>query len=227
MEELVLEIKKDRDSLGLKSFRSIPIDEKRSKIEVNDRLVKGYAIVWGTVNSFQETVVKGATLNSLNARGVGSEKNSIVLLKHHNTTQPIGSITVLREDEYGLYFEAEIVDTALGNETIEEVRSGVLKQLSYGFNYIWDKTEWDEESQSYVLKEIRLMEISLVTFSSDENAQLRSFSDYQENTLAKQFTVEQLRSIADFANKELSSRDEHLNSEAESEEITQGKVTIF
>ena len=225
--EKIEELKKQRESLGLNTFRSVPIEAKRSQIEVTDRTVKGYAIVWGTINSYGETLIKGATLNSLNARGVGSDKNSIVLLKHHNVTQPIGSITVLREDEYGLYFEAEIVETALGNETIEEVRSGILKQLSYGFNYIWDKTEWDEESQSYVLKEIRLMEISLVTFSSDENAQLRSFSDYQENAINKQFTVEQLRAIANFANKELSSRDEHLNSEAESEEITQGKVTIF
>jgi len=227
MEKLEL-LKKERESLGLDSFRALPIDAERSKIEItDDRIIKGYPIVWGSKNSHNEIVLKGATLNSLNARGIGSEKNSIVLLKHHNTTVPIAVMTVLREDDYGLYFEAEIIKTNIGNETIEEIRSGVLKQLSYGFNYIWDKTEWSEESDSYILKEIRLMEISLVTFSSDENAQLRSFNDFQKETIMEGFTIAQLRAISNFADKEISSRDEHLEQEAGDKEIIKSTITIF
>lgn len=225
MEKLDL-FKKERLSVGIDTFRSLPIDEQRAKITIGeDRVIKGYAIVWGSKNSHDEIVLKGATLNSLNARGVGSTKNSITFLKYHKIDQPIARMLVLQEDDYGLYFEAEIIKTALGNETIEEITSGVLRQLSYGFSYVWDKTEYDADADAYILREIKLYEISLVTFSSDENAQLRGFAEFQKSQIMKDITSEQLRSLINIANSELKSRDEHSTSEDDAKQWS--NVTIF
>lgn len=219
------DFKKSRIGMNLTSFRSMPIDNVRAKIVITeDRIIKGYAIVWGSRNSHNEIVTKGATLNSLNARGVGSTKNSIVFLKHHKTDEPIARMIILQEDEYGLYFEAEIIKTSLGDETIEEINAQVLRQLSYGFNYVWDKTEWSEEDQAYILREIKLYEISLVTFSSDENAQLRSFEDFQRSEILKEISPNHLRAIIALANAELVSRDEHSK---ETEEAEKSNVTLF
>lgn len=228
--ERLEQFKKEREAVGLDQLRALPIDAERSRIEVTtDRIIKGYAIVWGEKNSHDEIVLKGATLNSLSARGVGSTKNSIAFLKHHRMEQPIARFIRLEEDDYGLYFEAEIIRTSLGDETIEEINGGVLRQLSYGFSYVWDKVDYDEASDAYILREIKLYEISIVTLSSGASAQLRSFGEYQREQLLKDITPNGLRALQALINVELTSRDEHLqdNEINDVEEVDPNKVTLF
>lgn len=217
--------KKERENIGIEQYRSLPIDAERARLISEDRVIKGYAIVWGVKNSHDEIVLKGATLNSLNARGVGATKNKIAFLKHHRMDTPIAKINVLQEDNYGLYFEAEIIKTPLGDETIEEINAEVLRQLSYGFSYIWDKTEYDSEEDAYILREIKLYEISLVTLSSDENAQLR-FADYQKKEILNGIDAQSLRAIKIIVQSELNSRDNHYQNENEHEK-EKSNITLF
>ncbi len=226
--EKLIQFKDERQNFGTR-LASLPIEAERAQIEVNDRKIKGYAIIWGSKNDYNEIVLKGATLNSLNARGVGTNKNKIVLLNQHRQSQPLGHITVLREDDTGLYFEADIISgVGYADEAVEQIRQGVLSQLSYGFSYIWDKVEYDEERDAYILKEIKLYEISLVTFSSDENAQLRSLNDYQERSLLNSFTDEQINELKTLIEKrEKKSRDEHSEENTEPIKTNNNIVTIF
>lgn len=48
----------------------------------------------------------------------------------------IGRASLLREDAAGLYFEARISRTAMGDETLELVRDGALPQVSIGFREV-------------------------------------------------------------------------------------------
>lgn len=216
--EIIDKFKKERE--GIDRIVALPLDAERSKFETTDRLVKGYAIVWGSKNDYNEIVLKGACANSINARGVDSTgKNKIVLLNQHRQSEPIGKITVLKEDDYGLYFEAEIIEgTRAADEALAQIRQGVLKQLSYGFNYIWDQVEYDATNDAYILKEIKLFELSVVTFSSDENAQLRSFKDFQSDTVFNGFTTEQLNELKNILEVRTKSRDEHSENEDEKEQ---------
>lgn len=226
--ETIDKFKEQRKHIG--KVVSIPIDAKRAKFDENERTVKGYAIVWGSKNDFNEIVLKGATLNSLNARGVESEgKNKIVLLRQHRMDQPIGYFTVLREDDYGLYFEAELIEgTQASNEALAEIRQGVLSQLSYGFSYIWDKTEYDDQQDAFILREIKLWEISVVTFSSDENAQLRSFNDFQADQKLGVLSMKEMQELQTLLQHKLS-RDEHSDDDEEEqeEESNNNKVKFF
>lgn len=175
---------------------SLPIFREASKLEVTeDRKIKGYPIVWNSVNDFGEKLVKGSCANSLNARGVGSKKNPIVVLSQHRTSEILCKPSMLIEDDYGLYFEGEIItNVSYAEDVYQQVRQGVLSQLSYGFGYIWDKVEYDQSDDSFVLKEIRLGEISLVTFAADENAQLR-FSQYQSMNLLRDAKPEDIANV--------------------------------
>lgn len=215
---------KERKSIGIDKFRALPLEERASNVTIDDRTIQGYAIVWNSKNSYGEIVIKGATLNSLNARGVGSGKNEIQFLKFHNSDEIVGKLIELREDDYGLFFKAEILKTQLGEDTLEQIRAGVLKQLSYGFNYIWDKTEYDDATDAYILREIKLWEISLVTWSADENAQLRSFGDFQRQQILKDLNVRQLNSIINLARTEIKSRDKHLE---DLDENAENIITLF
>lgn len=218
MERLEI-FKKDRE--GLDRVVSISLDAERSKFETNDRLIKGYAIVWGSKNDYDEIVLKGACANSIIARGPESTgKNKIVVLNQHRQSEPIARITVLKEDDYGLYFEAEVMEgVKVADETLAAIRQKVLNQLSYGFNYIWDQVEYDAVNDAYILKEIKLFEISVVTFSADENAQLRSFKDFQSDTVLSGFTTEQLIELQKALEIRKKTRDEQSVNEDEKEQL--------
>ncbi|GAA2855348.1 HK97 family phage prohead protease [Pseudonocardia halophobica] len=47
--------------------------------------------------------------------------------------QIIGKVLELRDDAAGLYFEARVAKTAMGNDTLELLRDGALDQVSIGF----------------------------------------------------------------------------------------------
>ena len=79
------------------------LDFKINNLETNadgDRLIiKGYASVFGNLNSYGYTFDKGAFTNSI-------QKGSVKFLFNHNPDEVLGGFIELREDEYGLYFEA-------------------------------------------------------------------------------------------------------------------------
>lgn len=225
MENKIVEFKAQRDLF--KNPVSTLLDAERAKLEITaDRKVKGYAIVWGSKNDYNEIVLKGATLNSLNARGIGTAVgNPILVLNQHRQTEPLCRPTILQEDDYGLYFEGEVIGgVGYADDVVNQVNQGVLRQLSYGFNYIWDKTEYDATMDAYILKEIKLGEISLVTFSSDENAQLRSFNQLQEKAVLDKFSSEQ---INDLHNLLATRAATSTPKEEKIVEINTNKITIF
>jgi HK97 family phage prohead protease len=225
MENKVKEFKAQRDLF--KNPVSTLLDAERAKLEItSDRKVKGYAIVWGSKNDYNEIVLKGATLNSLNARGVGTAVgNPILVLNQHRQTEPLCRPTILQEDDYGLYFEGDVIEgVSYADDVVNQVNQGVLRQLSYGFNYIWDKTEYDAVNDAYILKEIKLGEISLVTFSSDENAQLRSFNQLQERAVLDKFSSEQINDLHNLlATRAVTNTQE----QPRVIEIDKSKVTLF
>jgi HK97 family phage prohead protease len=225
MENKIVEFKAQRDLF--KNPVSTLLDAERAKLEItSDRKVKGYAIVWGSKNDYNEIVLKGATLNSLNARGIGTAVgNPILVLNQHRQTEPLCRPSILQEDDYGLYFEGDVIEgVGYADDVVNQVNQGVLRQLSYGFNYIWDKTEYDATMDAYILKEIKLGEISLVTFSSDENAQLRSFNQLQEKAVLDKFSSEQ---INDLHNLLATRAATNTQEEKKVVEINTNKITIF
>jgi len=177
---------------------STPFDATRAKLEItDDRKIKGYAIVWGSKNEFKEKVMKGATLNSLNARGVNTTSgNPILVLKDHRLDQALCRPNVLQEDDYGLWFEGDIVENvAYADEVVALRKAGMMHQLSYGFNYMWDKVEYDAEDDSYIIKELKLGEITVLNFSADPKAQTRGFGEFQDNAILDKFTPEQITDL--------------------------------
>src|SRR5690606_23880524 len=92
----------------------------------------------------------------------------IILLWQHNMDNPIGRITTLREDEKGLYFEAEIDRIPEGDRALTQLQSGTINQFSIGYKYVWDKMEYDEAIDAFVCKEINLFEVSVVSIGCNE-----------------------------------------------------------
>lgn len=174
-------------------------DGQLKQTGIDGRTVKGYASVWGVIDSFRTVMLKGCCANSINQRGPqSSAKYKITKVWQHDITDPIGRITVLEEDDYGLYFEAELDEGVVNAErALIQLRSRTLNQFSIGFDYVWDKMTYNEEMDAVLIKELDLFEVSVVTIGSNsETYALRGRGNYeQELELLQDETEEFIKSI--------------------------------
>lgn len=147
-------------------------------VDESSRTVSGYAAIWGNVDDAGDMLIKGCCAKSIADRGPGSKTNrKIVFLWQHDTDEPLGTPTMLIEDDKGLYFEAVVDQIPEGDRCLTQLKSGTLNQFSIGYMYVWDKCEWQEMPDPeepgdmmgvLVVKEINLFEFSVVTFGCNE-----------------------------------------------------------
>jgi HK97 family phage prohead protease len=162
----VLQRKAAADAVSYKTFS---FATKSPTIE--GRTVCGYLAAFGNVDSDNDLLVKGCFAKSLNDRGVTSTGgNKIAHLWQHKMDMPLGQYKVLKEDEYGLYFEAEYDDIQKANDALVQFKSGTLSNFSIGYSYVWDKCEWDNTQDCLIVKEVNLYEGSVVTLAANDKA---------------------------------------------------------
>lgn len=144
-------------------YKEVTIDEEKRK-------VSGYLAVFGNKDSDGDILMKGCFAKSLRERGPQSATNGkIAFLLQHKMDSPLGRFTTLREDDFGLYFES-LMDEGVQrcDETLIQLKSGTLNQFSIGFQYIWDKCDWDPNAEALIVKEVNLFEGSVVTLGAND-----------------------------------------------------------
>ena len=145
-----------------KQFKEFAVKELSYNGE--SRTISGYAAVFNNRDKAGDILLKGCFAKSIQDRGPESQANDkIIMLWQHDQHEPIGKISVLTEDEKGLYFEAVIDDVERGNQAIKQLESGTLNQFSIGYSYVWEKCEYDQERDAFIVKEVVLYEISVVS----------------------------------------------------------------
>lgn len=145
--------------------------------------LSGYAAHFGNVDSYGTAMKRGAFRKTLKERG-----DRIPVLWNHWSDAPIGKPTELKEDKTGLYFDAAISEgTNQGKDVMTLLRDGVPLGMSFGFETIksrpveaGDEVDFatapdffkGKEGREYVriIEEVRLWEISVVTFPANERA---------------------------------------------------------
>ncbi len=126
----------------------------------------GYASVFGVIDSQADMMMPGAFQESLKAVQKGRD---IRLLWQHDTAQPVGKITAIKEDEYGLFIEGELLsDVQQGKEAYALLKGQAIKGLSIGYS----PTRWEVDADTGVrfLYSVDLWEVSIVTFPANEMA---------------------------------------------------------
>jgi HK97 family phage prohead protease/HK97 family phage major capsid protein len=115
----------------------------------------------GRIVPYGETITLGDSQEAF-APGVFSEvePGDVVLLWQHDTTAPIGRMTILREEEDGAYGTFRLADTERAREARSLISEGVIRGLSVGFQP--DQTQNQKGVRTHV--KARLRETSLVTF---------------------------------------------------------------
>jgi HK97 family phage prohead protease len=127
----------------------------------------GYASVFYIEDSQNDMVLPGAFAEAEEGG------RPVKLLWQHRHDAPIGVVDTLKEDGYGLYMEAALnLDVAQGREAYALLRSGAVNGLSIGYQA--RESEYDHARGVRLLTSVRLWEVSLVTFPSNEMATVRA-----------------------------------------------------
>lgn len=137
-----------------------------------DGKFSGYASTFGgEPDSYGDLIAPGAFLASLAKGGYGG--NGVKMLWQHDSDDPIGVWTLLREDARGLYVEGQLaLKVQRGLEAYELLKIGAVNAMSIGFRVV--KYSEDRNAGTRTLEEIDLYEISLVTFPANTNATVMS-----------------------------------------------------
>ena len=131
----------------------------------------GYGSIFGNKDLGNDIVERGAFLKSINERGA----NGVKLLWQHKTDTPIGIFEEIREDRKGLKVRGKLaLKTQGGNEAYELMKMGALDGMSIGYRADPAKQKYDEKNKRRYLKELDLMEISLVTFPMNPRARIHA-----------------------------------------------------
>ena len=137
----------------------------------DDRIVEGYASVFGNVDSHGDVVEAGAfaeTIKSDFAAPGEGRANRVKVLYQHDASRVIGRPLALSEDTKGLHFKARISDTSDGRDVLALIKDGALDEMSFGFDVQgWEERKSGEGPTHLALTKLKLWEISPVTWGAN------------------------------------------------------------
>ncbi|WP_020474227.1 HK97 family phage prohead protease [Zavarzinella formosa] len=123
--------------------------------------IEGYASTFGNTDNQNDIVMPGAFKDSLAAR-------MPKMLYQHDQHRLPGIWERGAEDSKGLILAGKTLNTTLGRDVAEEVRSGAITQMSIGYSPT--KASFDKAKGVRRLEQVKLWETSLVTFPANEQA---------------------------------------------------------
>lgn len=127
----------------------------------------GYASMFNGLDSYGDIILPGAYAKTLKER-----RNPVLLLRGHNPSRIIGKPIKLIEDSKGLLLEGELAPGVQdANEVDALMRHGSISGLSIGYS-VPAGGEVENADGTRTLKQIDLVEISVVGFPADDAARI-------------------------------------------------------
>ena len=114
-----------------------------------------------------DQVIAGAFKKTLAER---LPKKKIKILYQHS--EPLGIPLDMYEDSKGLFVRGKIANTTLGNDVLELMSEGILDEMSIGYDVVTD--DLSEDGSTRLLKELKLYEVSIVTFGANPDTSINS-----------------------------------------------------
>lgn len=190
------------DMLATKSLVH-PVEIKSEGPDGSSLHIKAYACAFGNVDSWGDIIVPTA----LDAFLKSEEANRVKLCYQHQTKDVIGVITSMTADNYGLAFEADIIDTTIGLDVQKLIKAGAIDEFS--IQYRPDSYHDGQIDGEYVryLDAVTIVEISPVTRAAnpkavlldakaeDVESGLRAMSDEEFSRLRREVNVEYARRV--------------------------------
>lgn len=135
-----------------------------------DGVFEGYAAVFGNIDSWGDLIKPGAFKKTLSQHAARDSRPA--LLWQHRSEEPIGVWDDLKEDQNGLAVKGRLLidDVRRAKEVHALLKAGAVSGLSIG--YLARDYDFDSKTRIRTLKEIDLLEASLVTFPANDQARV-------------------------------------------------------
>lgn len=159
-----------------------------STVDMDARTFEGYASTWDK-DLVGDIIMPGAFKKSI--QEAFPAKRIKVLWQHG---APIGLPVEMREDERGLFVRGRVSKTALGDEALELMRDGVVDKMSIGFTIPAGKSDFDGETR--IIREVKLMEFSPVTFPANPEAGITGVKQISELLKANKLSEADKKDLA-------------------------------
>ncbi len=141
--------------------------------------IEGYASVFGKLDRNGDIVEQGAFKKAIEAFSAGKKPK---LLWQHDTTEPIGIVDELYEDDHGLFVKAHLLmDLPKAKEIYLLLKNKALDNFSIGYRI---RNHFIKNNQKH-LTDIELLEVSIVTFPACDSATIDAVKfdqNYNQNT---------------------------------------------
>lgn len=145
--------------------KTLKLEDVSLKMDGDTGKFSGYASVFGGVDSYGDTIIKGAFESALRN---GKPK----MFFNHDWSMPIGKWLKAKEDDHGLFVDGELTpDLSLAADVRAAMRHGTLDGLSIG-GYLKAGDYEETEKGRIIRKWSNLMEVSPVVFPADNAARI-------------------------------------------------------
>ncbi len=160
----------------MKTKHSAPIYDIKEIGE--DGVFSGYGSIFGNKDSGGDIVVAGAFAKSLaDHRQRGT---TVKMFWQHDAHQPIGKWLDISEDGKGLYVEGRLnMGVQKAREVHALLKAGDIDGLSIGYGIV--DAEPDEKRGALLLKQLKLLEVSVVSMAMNERARVDAVKDALDN----------------------------------------------
>jgi hypothetical protein len=142
--------------------------------------IKAYALAFGNVDSWGDIIISTACDDFLKS----DDADRLALCWQHDMRTVIGKITDKGVDDYGMWIEADILDTAAGRDAAVLLKAGAVKEFSIGYRadrYRWEKREgYDYDIR--ILEAITVYECSPVTRAANPSAIVLSAKAFEHES---------------------------------------------
>lgn len=146
--------------------KHLQLSDVSLKMEGDTGTFEGYASVFGGVDSYGDTILRGAFESTLRNNGMPK------MFYGHDWTMPIGKWTSAKEDDHGLYVKGQLTPgLRLAEDVHAALKHGTLDGLSIG-GYIKQGDYDTSESGRVIRKWSNLVEVSPVVFPADGAARI-------------------------------------------------------
>jgi HK97 family phage prohead protease len=137
----------------------------------------GYAVPWDQPalirdwwDTYFEVFSRGSWLDTIAERGPDGDGQIKLCYKHDGAVLSFGSgptagkLTALFEDDYGVRYEAETIDTSTGRDLSAELLAGTVDRTSFAFEAKEETVTKDTEPWTYTVGRAHVYEISPVNW---------------------------------------------------------------
>ncbi len=170
--------------------KQIKLEDVQLKMDGEAGTFEGYAARFGGVDTYGDTIMKGAFASTLRQNGKPK------MFYGHDWSMPIGRFDKASEDDSGLYVKGALTP---GHSTANDVRAGLLHGTMDGLSIGGFVSKGDAEDKAdggqIINKFTKLVEVSVVPFPADAGARI-DLASVKNSDLRE--AIEEVETIRDF-----------------------------